>query len=70
MGMDFPARHDRSSLNCRPGMLACCTSTCIISVAVDADALAGMIVGPGWYVWSFVLREKKIVAFQLDMEEG
>ena len=46
MAMDFPARHDRSSLNRRPGMLPCCISTSMISVAAEAAALAGMIVPP------------------------
>lgn len=46
MAMDFPARHDKSSLNDRPGMLPCGTSTSMISVVAEAAALAGMIVPP------------------------
>lgn len=46
MAMDFPARHDKSSLNCRPGVLPCAIATSMISVAAEADALAGMFVPP------------------------
>lgn len=46
MAMDFPARHDKSSLNCRPDMLPCGTSTSMVFVVAEAAALAGIIVPP------------------------
>ena len=46
MAMDFPARHDKSSLNCRPGALPRGTSNSMMSVATEAAALAGIFVAP------------------------
>ena len=46
MAMDFPARHDKSSLNCKPGMLPRDSCTSMISVAAGAAALAGITVAP------------------------
>ena len=58
MAMDFPARHDRSSLNCRPGMLPWDPSTSMIPVAAEADALTGMIVAPRAMLTAFFFRSK------------
>ena len=45
MAIDLPARHDKSSLNCRPGMcLDDTTSTSIVFVAAEDVNLAGIIV--------------------------
>ena len=45
MAMDLPARHDKSSLNCRPDMLLFCgVPTSMISVAAEAVVLVDMIV--------------------------
>ena len=46
MAMDFPARHDKSSLNCKPGILPRDSCTSMISVAAGAAALAGMTMPP------------------------
>lgn len=64
MAMDFPARHDRSSLNCRPGMLPSDTPPSMISVATAAAALAGMIVSPRAMYVAFFFRSK-CVAYRL-----
>lgn len=60
MAMGFPARHDKFSLNCRPGTLPCGTSTSMISVAAEADALAGMIVPPRAMSVAFFFQSKVI----------
>ena len=41
MAIGFPARHDRGSLNCRPGN-SCCGSSNSMVMVVDA-ALVGII---------------------------
>lgn len=46
MAMDFPARHDKSSLNCKPGILPRDSCTSMTSVAAGAAALAGMTMPP------------------------
>ena len=46
MAIGFPARHDKSSLNCRPSMLPCDTCTSMVSVTVETVALVGIIVPP------------------------
>lgn len=53
MARDFPTRHDKSSLNCRPGRLPLDTSTSMISVAAEAVALEGITV-PAVYVCSLL----------------
>lgn len=62
MAMDFPARHDNSSLNCRPGMLSCGTS--MISVAAEAAALAGINVPPARYVFGSPPFNPIIIAYR------
>ncbi len=64
MAMDLPARHDRSSLNCRPGMLPCDTPISMVSVAATAAGLAGMIVAPGAMYVAFSFRSR-FVAYRL-----
>ena len=57
MAMDFPARHDRSSLNCKPGMLLRDSCTSMISVAAGAATLAGMTMPPRAMRRFFVLAQ-------------
>ena len=64
MAIDFPARHDSSSLNCRPGMLPSDAPTSMISVVTAAAAFAGMIMSPRAMYRAFFLRSN-CVAYRL-----
>ena len=46
MAIDFPARHDKSSLNCRRSILLCGTPPSTTSVAAEAVALVGIFMPP------------------------
>lgn len=43
MVIGFPARHERGSLNCRPGICSIVSSSSTIVVVAEAAALVGIL---------------------------